>query len=65
MLRIILTIFHNFHGVLVCARNRLDVIYVMMALEQTLQNLLEVLGDMKCKLLKKSSRYLLKTILDL
>lgn len=44
MLRIILTIFHNFNGVAGCARNRLDVIYVAMALEQTLRkNLLEVL----------------------
>lgn len=52
MLRIILTIFHNFNGVPGCARNRLDVIYVTMALEQTLRkNLLEVLGDMECKLL--------------
>lgn len=51
MLRIILTIFHNFHGVPGCARNRLDVIYVVMASEQTLRKkLLEILKDMECKL---------------
>lgn len=53
MPRIILTIFHNFQGAFGSERNRLDVIYVAMALEQTLQNLLEVLGDTKLKLLTK------------